>query len=110
VAISAAITTPARARVVGSANVTVVSASLQSVAVSPASFTVARRMTTKLAALGTFSGGVVLDVTRQCTWSSSARGVATVAKSGVVTGVATGTVTIKAKKGNRQGTASGTVQ
>lgn len=109
VEIAASLARPSGTPAVGTAELTVTSATLQSIAVSPATFTVARRATTALAAIGTFSGGLTLEITRQCAWSSSSRGVATVSKSGIVTGVGIGSVTIRAKKGNKQGTASGTV-
>lgn len=95
----------------GSASLEVVAATLQSVAVSPAAFTIPVGGTVQLVALGTFAGGLTIDVTRQCTWSvpPPSRRIATVSKNGLVTGVAPGAVTVTAKRGNKSGTASGTV-
>jgi uncharacterized protein YjdB len=89
----------------------VVAGTLQAVAVVPNPFTVARRGTVQLTAVGTFSpGGLVVDVTRQCAWTSSNRKRATVSRDGRVTGAGAGAVTITAKKGNRSGLAAGEVQ
>jgi len=62
-----------------------------------------------MTATGTFSGGSVLDVTAQVRWSSNNKFKVSVGNSvakGLVTAKAAGSATIKAKKGNRSGTAS----
>jgi len=93
-----------------SAALTVTAPTLQSIAVTPNPFTVLRGGKQQLTATGTFSDGSTVDVTQQCTWSSSSRSVAWVSKSGVVTGTKAGSVTITAKKANKKGSATGTVQ
>jgi len=93
-----------------SAALTVTAPTLQSIAVTPNPFTVPRGGKQQLTAAGTFSDGSTVDITQQCTWSSSSRSVAWVSKSGVVTGTKAGSVTITAKKGNKKGSATGTVQ
>ena len=95
--------------VTGSTSLLVTNTKLSSVAVTPNPFSVGVRAAIQLTATGTFQDGTVLDVTRQCAWSSSSRGTATVARTGAVTGAAPGAVTITAKKGSKQGSASGTV-
>lgn len=96
--------------VAGTAALTVGSAKLVSVEVTPAPFTVAVAGTQPLRATGTFSDGSEADITRQCVWSSSARAIAVVSRAGVVTGVAAGPVTITAKRSGKLDRASGTVQ
>ncbi|BDG09132.1 Ig-like domain-containing protein [Anaeromyxobacter paludicola] len=92
------------------APVTVGSARLVSYAVTPNPFSVAVRGKLQLRAVGTFSDGSTGDITRQCVWSSSAKSIAWVSKSGVVTGVKAGNVTVTAKKSGARQQASGTVR
>jgi uncharacterized protein YjdB len=94
----------------GQATLTVTTAKLVSISVAPNPFAAAVRGTVALTATGTFSDSTTLDVTKQCVWSSSNKSIAWVSKKGVVSGVKAGTVTITAKKGNKRGTAAGTVQ
>ncbi|ABC82483.1 Ig-like domain-containing protein [Anaeromyxobacter dehalogenans] len=96
--------------VVGEATLTVGSARLVSVAVTPSPFEVGVGGTAQLTATGTFSDGGTLDVTRQSVWSSSAKSVATVSRGGVVTGLRAGAVTIQANRAGRKGRADGTVR
>jgi uncharacterized protein YjdB len=79
----------------------VVTATLRSVTITPPAFSVAVRGTYQLAATGYFTsaaGDIYLDVTRQVTWSSGNKKLATVSKTGLVTGVKAGTVKIYASK------------
>ena len=65
-----------------------------------------------LTTTGTVTGGTITKGTTtssNATWSSSNTGRATVSSSGVVTGVAAGSVTITAKSGNVSGTATLTI-
>lgn len=94
----------------GTATLTVGSAKLVSVAVTPAPFTVAVAGPQQLRATGTFSDASTADITRQCVWSSSSKPVAVVSRAGVVTGVSAGQVTITAKRSGKLGRASGEVQ
>jgi len=93
----------------GSTPLTVTSSKLSTVAVTPSPFSIAAGSAIQLTATGTFQDGTVLDVTRQCTWLTSSRAIATVSRTGAATGVAGGSVTITAKRGSKQGSASGTV-
>jgi uncharacterized protein YjdB len=81
---------------------------LASIAVSPASATVAPGATQQFKATGTWSDGSTGDVTTTANWTSSAGNVATV-KSGLATGAAGGTATLTATISGITGTATLTV-
>jgi hypothetical protein len=94
----------------GSAPLRAVSATLQSITVTPNPFSDAVRGTVQLTATGTFNNGVgAFDVTRQCQWSASPRKNWVTVRGGLVTGVRHGSGNVTAKKGNVRGSASGTV-
>ncbi len=97
----------------GSTTLTVTPASLVSMAVSPASGSVAKGSTTQLTATGTYSDGSTQNLTATATWSSSNTAVATVSNAagsnGLATGVAAGTTTIKAISGSISASAGLTV-
>jgi uncharacterized protein YjdB len=84
----------------GSTNVTVTSATLQSIAVTPPSPSIAKGTTQQFTATGTFSDNTHQDITSQATWTSSAPTTATVSNAagskGLATGVAVGSTTISA--------------
>ena len=106
-------TLPAYPALPGQTTLTVNNLTLKSIAVagefSPPTFGVGE--TFQLTAIGTFSDNVTtLDITSQCTWSSKARKVASVSKTGLVTGVKAGTAKIIAAKGRVQGNLTVTVQ
>ena len=82
---------------------------LSSIAIDPATSSVAAGLTVAYTATGTFSDGTTQDVTSQASWSSSSTAVATVSSSGVATAVAPGTSTIKASLGSISGNSSLTV-
>jgi hypothetical protein len=93
----------------GDTFLTVTNESLNSIAVEPASVSLARRESRQMSATGYFSGGSVLDITFQVKWAVNPRSVASVGNStskGLVTAKKPGGTTIKASKGNRTGTAS----
>jgi trimeric autotransporter adhesin len=90
----------------GQALLTVSSATLQSIALSPNSAVMAPASTLSLAATGTFSDGSAQNITDAVTWSSSANNVATVTSYGQVTGESAGTATITAQQGSITGTAA----
>ncbi len=108
----AAVISATMSGVVGTAAITVTNESLVSIDVEPSPVTLAVGGTQQLSAMGSFSGGSVVDITSQVRWSSNNRSKIAVNNSsskGVVTARATGSATIKAKKGNRSGTGSVTV-
>ncbi len=77
-------------------SITVTTATLQSITVSPASATIAVGATKQLTATGNYSDGTKPTLTG-VVWSSSSNGVATVdIASGLATGVSEGSVTVTA--------------
>jgi len=96
--------------VTGTAPLTVTSATLSSIAVSPATAGLTPGSTLALAAKGTFSDGSTQSVDRVATWMTSDQTVATVTTQGSVTGVANGPVTITAQLNGVSGSASLTVE
>jgi trimeric autotransporter adhesin len=89
----------------GQTLLTVSSATLKSIAVSPNTAVMAPASTLSLAATGTFSDGSTQNITDAVTWSSSAGNVATVTSFGQVTGQSAGTAIITAQQGSISGTA-----
>lgn len=95
--------------IVGTTTLTVTGPVLVSMAVLPASPTVARTFSRALHAIGTYSDGSSLDVTGSVTWTSGTLGVATIASSGIATGVAAGTSVVTAASGTVSGQTTLTV-
>ncbi len=86
------------------------SATLQSIAVTPATATIASGTAQQYTATGTYSDNSTQNLTNSVTWASSDPSKATISGAGLATGVAAGTVTIQATSGSVSGTASLTVQ
>ena len=83
-----------------SAALTVTSATLKSIAVTPLSATVAQGTSQFFTAMGTYSDNSVQDVSSSVVWTSSKSSVATIgASSGLATGAAAGTTSITATQG-----------
>jgi hypothetical protein len=76
------------------AQLTVKTAVLLSIAVTPATATIPAGTTQAFAATGTYSDGSSLDITTSVSWSATA--AASIASTGVATGVTSGTAIIKA--------------
>jgi uncharacterized protein YjdB len=93
----------------GAGSVTVSAASLTSITVSPAVFSIASGQSEQLSALGVYSNGTSQDVTSQVTWNSSNTPSATVSSSGLVSGVTAGTATITATVGSITGSSAVTI-
>jgi len=90
-----------QATVSAPATLTVTSATLNSIAVTPATPSIAKGATQQFAATGTFSDGSTQDLTGRVTWSSSASTVASIgATSGLATGLLAGTTQISASLGS----------
>jgi uncharacterized protein YjdB len=87
---------------------TVVSAHLVSMAVTPPTGSIALGTTQQFTAVGTFDDGSTQLLT-SLTWSSSATNVASVNSSGMATATGTGAATITAASGSVTGSASLTV-
>ena len=84
-------------------------ATLSSIAVTPANGSVAAGTTSQLTATGTYSDGSTRNLTNTVAWSSSNASVATVSSTGVASGVVAGMVTIQAQFGSVTGQAPLTV-
>ncbi|MGE0616103.1 MAG: beta strand repeat-containing protein, partial [Bacteriovoracia bacterium] len=93
----------------GSQTVTVTSASLVSIDVTPANPSAAKGTTKQFTATGVFSDASTQNLTAMATWSSSATGVATVSISGLASGVAMGSANISASYGGQTGQTTFTV-
>ena len=97
----------------GSTTMTVTSAVLVSIAVTPADVTIPKSSTQQFIALGTFSDTSVVDLTTQVTWTSSDPTVVAISNAALSQGLATaltkGMVTITATKGAVSGTAKAKV-
>jgi len=92
----------------GTATVSVTTVPVASVTVSPAAASVQAGQTVQLTATPKDAGGTALSG-RTVTWASSNVGVASVSGSGVVSGVAAGSVTITATSEGQGGTSAITV-
>ena len=82
---------------------------LSSIAVTPATATVAIAGTQQLTVTGSYSDGSTKDLTGSSTFAASPSGVVSVSTGGLVTGVAAGTATITASSGGKSGMMSVTV-
>ena len=98
--------TASSGNVSGSTTLTVTTATVSSIAVTPHDASIGVGATQPFTAMATLSDGSTQDVTSTATWSSSDHSVATVDKTGVATGVAKGNTIIAAQWGNPSGTAN----
>lgn len=87
-----------------SANLTVTSATLVSIAVTPANPSVSLGSTQQFTAMGSFSQGPDVNISNQVAWSSTDPAVAVIKTSGVAVTASTGTTTIKASLNGVNGT------
>ncbi|MGD0417459.1 MAG: choice-of-anchor D domain-containing protein [Terriglobales bacterium] len=94
----------------GSTTLTVSSAALVSIAVAPASPTIAVGVELPFTATGTYSDGTTQNLTTTATWSSSNTTVATINSSGLATGVAPGQTTVQASSSGVIGSTTLTIQ
>ena len=85
-------------------------ATITSIAVTPATATIAAGNTQQFVATATYSNGSTNVITTSATWTSSDSTIATITSAGLATGVASGSATITATSGSVSGTASLTVQ
>ena len=72
---------------------------LQSIAVTPPSPSIAAGTAQQFKATGTYSDNSMSDITGSVTWNSSNKGFATISSAGLTTGVAAGTTQITATLG-----------
>jgi hypothetical protein len=85
------------------------SASLVSIAVTPANPSIGKGATQQFTATGTYSDNSTQNLTSSVTWSSTSTTTATITTAGLATGVATGSTTISAVSGSISGSTSLTV-
>jgi hypothetical protein len=98
--------TYAGAAATGTAALTVSSATLTSIALTPRTATLAPASGLQYSAIGTFSDGSTQFINPLVTWTSSNNSVATLNPTGFVTGQAAGVVTITVQSGSISATAS----
>ncbi|MBI4689286.1 MAG: DUF1566 domain-containing protein [Nitrospirae bacterium] len=84
-------------------------ATLVSITVTPANPSITEGATRQFTATGTYSDSTTQNLTTSVTWSSSNASVATINNSGLATGIAAGSTTIKATSGSISGSTSLTV-
>jgi len=104
-AVGSAAITAISGNVAGTANVTVASAALVSIAVNPSQASVPLGESVSLTATGTYSDGSTQNLTQSATWSSSSA-IAAVSSAGAVVGKGMGKATITAAQGSVSGTSS----
>ncbi len=96
--------------ITGSTTLTVSSAILVSIAVTPGNPSIALGTTQQFTATGTYSDGSTQDLTASAYWASSALNVATISDSaptiGLATGTGVGSTTITATSGSVSGTST----
>ncbi|MGO9452235.1 MAG: beta strand repeat-containing protein [Candidatus Binataceae bacterium] len=93
----------------GTTPVTVTSAVLNSITITPVNPSVAIGTTQQLTATGVYSDGSTADLTNLASWTSSNTAIATVDSTGLLTGIAEGTATISAQFDGITGTTDATV-
>jgi uncharacterized protein YjdB len=83
-------------KIPGTAALTVTPAVLVAIVVTPAVGSIAAGQTQQFTATGTYSNLTTQNLSDNVTWSSSSKATATIAQTGLATGVANGVVTITA--------------
>ena len=91
------------------AAVTIGAATLNSIAITPSTSSLAKGLTEQMTAIGTYTDGSTANLTSQVQWSSSAPSVATVSGTGLVSTLSTGNATLTATLNSVSQTASLTV-
>ena len=103
----------AKKGITGTTSIKITAATLKSIAITPASPSIAAGVELQLVATGTFSDGSTQDLTTSVSWSSSSNAVAVVSNTagseGLLTAVAAGTATIMAAQAGISGTTVATV-
>ena len=93
--------TAASGSVTGSTTLTVTSAALVSLAITPATPSIAFGTTQQFTATGTFTDGSTQDLTSTATWSSDTTSTATINPAGLAQSEAIGTATVTATSGTQ---------
>ena len=94
---------------VGATNLIISFHVLVSIAVTPASASLAVGQQQQFTATGTYSDGSQQNLTNSATWTSGSTSVATVSSAGLSTALAAGSATIQAAAGSIKGTAGLTI-
>jgi Bacterial Ig-like domain (group 2) len=95
--------------VMGSATLTVTSATLVSIAETPSNFSIAKGTTEQFTATGIFSDNSTQNLTSSVTWSSQTMNVAMITAGGLAMGLTPGTTKIEAASGSVSGSTTLTV-
>jgi hypothetical protein len=95
--------------ITGTTALTVSTATLSSIAVTPANRSIAQGLTQQFTATGTYSDASTHDLTSSVTWSSLNTAIATIASGGLAKAVAIGTATIQASYQSTTGATTLTV-
>ena len=90
----------------GNTTLTVTSATIVSITVTPATLSLVKGTTQQFAASATYSDGTTQDVTSTAAWSSSDASVVTVNATGLATGIGVGSATVSAVQDLVTGSAS----
>ena len=93
----------------GTASLTVTSAALVSIAVTPPNPSVPIGVTEQFTATGTFSDSSTQNLTASVTWSAMANTTASITAAGLAKGLAVGTATVTATSGSISGSTNLTV-
>ena len=101
--------TTATGSTTGTATLTVSSATLVSIAVTPAGMSIPLGVQQQFTATGTFSDATTQDITGTVIWASTGNTIASITVSGLATGLKLGSVTISATAGAVSGSTSLTV-
>jgi len=101
--------TAASGAVSGATTLTVTTAALESITVTPANPGIAVGLTRQLTATGAYSDGTSQDITASVAWTSAATAVVTVDANGLATGIASGAAAITASSGTISGSTTATV-
>ena len=94
---------------VATLTVTVTEATLLSLSITPPTPMLAKGLREQLTATGVFTDNTTQNLTKQVTWSSAVKSVASVSTVGVLTGVSVGSTIVSAKFGQKSATALATV-
>src|ERR1700685_3869923 len=97
---------PTSGSISSSTTLAVTQASLVSIAVSPASISIALGYGVQFAATGTYTDGSTQDITQSAMWTSSLPSVAAISTAGYATSIYPGSTTVSASSGSVTGTAS----
>ena len=93
----------------GTATLTVLAKSLSGISVAPSAANLAIGVTQQFTATGNYNDGSIANVTSLATWTSSSPAVAAINSTGLATGIAAGSSTIRASLSGFSSTAALTV-